>query len=93
MSRSLWRGFDPPTTRPLPRSRNRLKKKAVHYLFSVRNMFFYNVSRRTATTGSYAPYAGILRAHENKMGPQSERLMAVRLGPCPARPLKSEGGA
>src|SRR5262245_25307864 len=41
MSRSLWRGFDPPTTRPLPRSRNRLKESNVHYLFSVRNMFFY----------------------------------------------------
>ena len=41
MSRSLWRGFDPPTTRPLPRSRNRLKNSTVHYLFSVRNMFFY----------------------------------------------------
>src|SRR4029079_2509002 len=40
MSRSLWRGFDPPTTRPLPRSRNRLKKSNVHYLFFVRNMFF-----------------------------------------------------
>ena len=40
MSRSLWRGFDPPTTRPLPRSRNRLKAGNVHYLFSVRNMFF-----------------------------------------------------
>src|SRR5262245_31200872 len=41
MSRSLWRGFDPPTTRPLPRSRNRLKESNVHYLFYVRNMFFY----------------------------------------------------
>src|ERR1051326_4504946 len=42
MSRSLWRGFDPPTTRPPPRSRNRLKEINVHYLFSVRNMFLYN---------------------------------------------------
>ena len=41
MSRSLWRGFYPPTTRPLPRSRNRLKERNVHYLFSVRNMFFF----------------------------------------------------
>ena len=40
MSRSLWRGFYPPTTRPLPRSRNRLKECNVHYLFFVRNMFF-----------------------------------------------------
>ena len=51
MSRSLWRGFDPPTTRPLPRSRNRLKERNVHYLFFVRNMFFSGYWLRPAPKG------------------------------------------
>jgi hypothetical protein len=34
MSRSLWRGFYPPTTRPLPRSRNRLKECTLFVLRS-----------------------------------------------------------
>ena len=51
MSRSLWRGFYPPTTRPLPRSRNRLKEHNVHYLFFVRNMFFSGYWLRPAPKG------------------------------------------
>lgn len=40
MSRSLWRGFDPPTTRGSRGAVDSMMRETVHYLFLVRNMFF-----------------------------------------------------
>src|SRR6188508_700007 len=62
MSRSLWRGFDPPTTRPLPRNRNRLKESTVHYLFSVRNMFFYCLQEKFIRMQSQIAFSSPLRS-------------------------------